>query len=221
MTNVVPAVEICPRCGCANGLLGIFCTNCNLYLRDGSQTVERVTFTRRFFGSWLLESVLFIVTLFVGWFIWLIFTAQKAQSPAKTLTSVYIINIETGRAVGAGEVWVRDVVLKIIVAGIVPFGSLVDAIWVLVDPNRQALHDKIVKTVPVFAPRGLPDSMVNVPNAAALYQAPTLLPASQPIAAPRVTDIAEQMRELKRLHDEQLISDEEYDRKRSDLAAKL
>ncbi|MDP9236940.1 MAG: RDD family protein [Chloroflexota bacterium] len=221
MTRLEQPVESCPRCQTPNQLFGIFCTNCNLYLRDESRSVERVTYTRRIFGSWLLESILFVFTLIIGWFIWLIFTSRESQSPAKSLTKIYIINVETGRAVDAGTVWLRDVVLKIIVASVVPFGSLVDGIWVLVDRDRQALHDKIIKTVPVYAPAGLPEAMLYMPGAPALYQAPAAFPATQAAAAPTVTDVSEQLRELKRLHDDQLISDEEYERKRTDLASRL
>jgi hypothetical protein len=109
-------------------------------LRDETRTVERVTFTRRIFGSWLLEVLLISLTLVIGWLIWLFFTAKNAQSPAKSLTRIYIINVETGRAVGAGEVWLRDVVLKIIVANAVVFGHLIDGAWVLFDRDRQALQ---------------------------------------------------------------------------------
>jgi uncharacterized RDD family membrane protein YckC len=202
---------------------GVFCSSCRLYLRDASHTVERVTYTRRIFGSWLLEGVLFLLTLGLGWLIWLFFAAKKAQSPAKSLTNIYIVNLETGRAVSAGEVWLRDVVLKLIVVNIVPFGHLVDAVWVLVDRDRQSLHDKIVKTVPVYAPNGLPAEMTHLAGAPALYQAPPVFPSSPPPAqaTPTVSGVGEELRELKRLHDETLISDEEYERKRGDLVAKL
>jgi uncharacterized RDD family membrane protein YckC len=199
----------------------VFCDRCSLFLRDASQSVERVTYTRRFFGSGLLEGLLFALTLFIGWFIWLFFASQKSQTPAKSLTNIYVINLQTGRAVGPGGVWLRDVVLKLIVAGIVPFGSLVDAVWILFDPDRQALHDKVVKTVPVYAPHGLPEAMLYSPGAPALYSPPPLFPGSQPASPATVKDVGEQLRELKRLHDDKLIADDEYERKRADLAAKL
>ncbi len=212
----------CPRCSTPHLPGAVFCDSCRLYLRDATQSVERVTYTRRFFGSGLLEGVLFTLTLFLGWLIWLFFAAKKSQTPAKSLTNIYVINLQTGRAVGPGGVWLRDVVLKIIVAGIVPFGNLVDDVWILIDPDRQALHDKIVKTVPVYAPNGLPEAMLYSPGAPALYQAPPVFPGSAPAApAPTVSDVGEQLRELKRLHDEKLISDDEYERKRTDLASKL
>jgi uncharacterized RDD family membrane protein YckC len=197
----------------------VFCANCNLYLRDESLVVERVTFTRRILGSWLLEGVLVALTLVIGWFIWLLFTAKNAQTPAKSLTGIYIVNLETGRAVGAGEVWLRDVLLKIIVANLVGIGQAIDLVWALFDRDRQALHDKAVKTVVVYAPSGLPEAMRYQPGAPARYQAPPLFPQNPP--AQTVPGIGDQLRELQRLHEEHLLSDEEYERKRAELVARL
>lgn len=212
-------VSGCPRCSAPNTLHGVFCANCNLYLRDASLTVERVTFTRRIFGSWLLEGVLLTLTLFIGWFIWLFFSAKKAQSPAKSLTSIYIVNLETGRAASAGEVWLRDVLLKMLVANLLGIGQLIDLAWAFFDRDRQTLHDKAIKTVVVYAPAGLPEAMKYQPRAPALYAAPSLF--SQNAPANTVAEIGEQLRELQRLHEDRLISDEEYERKRSDLASRL
>jgi hypothetical protein len=255
---VIPATGgTCRRCQVAHEADAQFCNNCRLYLPDTTQTVERVTFTRRLFGSWLLEGILFILTLIIGWFIWLIFSAQKSQSPAKSLTGIYIINVETGKAAGAGEVWLRDVVLKIFLSGLVPFGGFINAISILVDKNRQALlYDKIIKTAVVYAPNGLPDSM-RQPGAAPAHQPqpaiaqaaapPAYSPPPQPAAAPapvpppagpaaplfddqtivssaapaQTQDVASQLRELRRLLDERLISEEEYETKRADLARRL
>jgi uncharacterized RDD family membrane protein YckC len=190
----------------------VFCANCNLYLRDDSLVVERVTFTRRILGSWFLEGLLVILTLVIGWFVWLLFTAKNAQTPAKSLTGIYIINLETGRAAGAGEVWLRDVVLKIIVANLVGIGQTVDLVWALFDRDRQTLHDKVVKTVVVYAPNGLPEAMRYQPGAPMRYQAPPLFPQAAP--APAAADVGDRLRELQRLHEEHLLSDEEYERKR-------
>ena len=154
----------CPHCS-ATGQEGVFCGNCNRYMPDPTGTVEKVTFNRRFWGDYILEGILILVTLVIGWYIWLIFTAQTSQSPAKRLLNVYIIDLEKGQTVSAGRVWVRDVVIKQIVFDIIissltgGIGSFVDAIWILFDRNRQALHDKVVNTVVVYAPNGLPEAL--------------------------------------------------------------
>ena len=153
----------CPHCN-ASGQQGVFCQVCSRYMPDPSGTVEKVTFNRRFWGNNLLEGVLVLVTLIIGWYIWLYFTAQTSQSPAKRLLNVYIIDLGSGQPVSAGRVWVRDVVVKSILFGIIGnitlgIGSLVDAVWVFFDKNRQTLHDKVVNTIVVYAPNGLPEGL--------------------------------------------------------------
>ncbi len=125
--------------------------------------METVTFTRRFFGDVLLEGLLMLVTLVIGWYIWLFFTAKTAQTPAKRLLNVYILDANTEQPVSAGRVWARDVLVKGLLFGIASnftFGvaELVNYAWALFNDRRQALHDKIVSTVVVYAPSGLPES---------------------------------------------------------------
>ncbi len=117
-----------------------------------------VTFTRRFWGDIMLEGLLMFVTLYIGWLIWLFFTAKTAQTPAKQLLNVYIVDLNTGQPVSAGRVWMREVLVKIVlfswVLGAFTFGiaGLVNYGWALFDEKRQALHDKMVNTRVVYSP---------------------------------------------------------------------
>ena len=240
MPQLVEAVT-CHRCN-APGQIELFCQNCGLFLPDATATVERVTFTRRFFGTNILETLLFIVTLGIGWLIWFAFMASTAQSPAKRMLNVYVIDANTGRAVSPGRMWVRDVLVKILLFGF--FGAifgivgLVDGLFVLFDKSRQSLHDKVVSTIVVYAPQGLPEAMraqVETYAAPAMPAAPaapvTPAPPATP-AAPGATiagstpgapigETAERLRELTRLRDEGIITQEEYEQKRADLARQL
>ena len=225
MISAVPA--ICPRCGAQNIKGSLFCDSCRLYMRDSTMTVERATYTRRFFGDSLLEGLLFVLTLFVGWFIWMIFTSKTGQTPAKRLVDTYAINIETGRRIGRGDSWLREVVIKLLVVnaigGVIPFASLIDAVWLFFDKDRQTLHDKVLKHVVVYAPRGLPEEMEYVEQAAPRYYSPPIISAQQqPIApSPHVKDVADELRELQQLKDQGLVTDEEYERKRAALVEKI
>jgi len=184
-------------------------------------STERVTFTRRFFGTSLLEGVLFLLTLFIGWLIWFALVASDAQSPAKKIVNVYVIDTDTGKAVRGGRMWVRDVLLKMLLIGyIIPFGGLINGILVLADKNRQALHDKMMSTVVVYAPLGLPEAMRSSSTGAA--------PIAQPYAAQgaatgteSIGDISGRLRELARLRDEGILTAEEYEQKRGELAGRL
>lgn len=212
MATVAAGIQ-CPHCG-VPGQVSAFCRVCGLLLSDDTGTVERVTYTRRFFGTWLLEGVLFLVTLIVGWYIWLAFTARTSQTPAKRLLDVYVIDTDTGAPVGAGRIWIREVLVKqlllALVNAVVGVAGLIDALWVFFDENRQTLHDKVASTYVVYAPAGLPDDLRLEPRKGAAGA-----------GKPGVKDIAEQLRELASLHEQGILTDEEYERKRGELAGKL
>lgn len=198
--------QSCVRCGVPNLRGSQFCNNCRLYLRDTTLTVERVTYNRRFWGSNLLEGLLMIATLFIGWLIWFWFTSKTGQSPAKRLLDIYVIRIEEGRNIGRGDAWVREVAVKMVlinwIAGALSGGlvGLIDAIWVLFDKDRQALHDKMLSQIVVYAPAGLPEAM--------RHTSP-----HQPSAEMRT--LAADLAELARLRDAGMITAQEYEQRRA------
>lgn len=114
---------------------------------------------KRRFAGWLLEDLLFLVTLGVGWLIWLYFAAQTSQTPAKRLLGMYVFTQE-GEPASARRVWLRDVGLEIVVIRLIGQFTLgivllVDAAWILWDRDNQTLHDKIAETVVLYAPDGI------------------------------------------------------------------
>jgi hypothetical protein len=227
MAVAIPTGPACPRCQAPNYKMSLFCDNCRVYLRDDTQTVERVTYNRRFWGDYLLEGLLILVTLVIGWFIWLIFTSKTGQTPAKRLLNVYPISVETGRVIGQGETWLREVVIKILVVGainaFIGVAGLIDAVWVFFDKDRQALHDKVLKQVVIYAPAGIPAAMQQMANAPVMYQTAPLIPG-QSAPAPQhasAQDVGEELRELNRLKSEGLITDDEFEQKRQALISRM
>ncbi len=234
-TTALAIPAVCPRCQNPNHKGSVFCDYCRVYMRDETLTVERATYTRRFFGDWVLEGLLIIVTLVIGWFIWMIFTSKTGQSPAKRLVNTYPINLETGRRIGQGDSWLREVVVKMLVIGALNsftsgLAGLIDAVWLFFDKDRQALHDKVLKQVVVYAPHGLPAGMDYMEFAPPRYTVPPAFPiggttaappAPPPPPAPGVQDVAAELRELNQLKTDGLITEEEYERKRAHLAEKL
>jgi uncharacterized RDD family membrane protein YckC len=101
----------------------------------------------------LLETVLVIVTLFIGWIIWSIILWKKGQTPAKSLMKMRVVKLDTGLAADTGTMVMREVVGKWLL-GVVPFYSLVSAVIVLTDEKSQGLWDKIAGTVVVDDPDG-------------------------------------------------------------------
>jgi uncharacterized RDD family membrane protein YckC len=105
------------------------------------------------FGALLLETVLVIVTLFIGWIVWSIILWKKGQTPAKSLMKMRVVKLDTGLAADTGTMVMREVVGKWIL-GVVPFYSVVSAVIVLTDEKSQGLWDKIAGTVVVDDPDG-------------------------------------------------------------------
>lgn len=65
---------------------------------------------RRLAGA-LLDVLLVIVTLIIGWVVWFAIVARNGQSPGKQLVGTYIIRADGTRA-GGGFTWLRDIVVR-------------------------------------------------------------------------------------------------------------
>lgn len=106
------------------------------------------------FGAWLLDGVLIIVTLFIGWLIWWLIAMGKGQSPGKQLLKMRCVRVDENRVANYGEMVMREVVGKYLL-GNITFGitTLVGGIQIIADDNkRQALWDKIAATTVVEDP---------------------------------------------------------------------
>ncbi|MEO7556804.1 MAG: RDD family protein [Acidimicrobiales bacterium] len=111
------------------------------------------------FGAYLLEAVLVVVTLFIGWIIWSIILWSKGQTPAKSILKMRVIKLDTGRAADGGVMALRELVGKVLL-GLIPFYGIVSGIVILTDDQHQGLWDKLAGTVVIddpderFAPTG-------------------------------------------------------------------
>jgi uncharacterized RDD family membrane protein YckC len=99
------------------------------------------------FGALLLDGLLILVTLWIGWAIWTLITWSDGQTPAKKILGHVVINADTGQTFGWGEMALREFCVKGLlgyVLNIVSFGiySWVDAFMVFGDRQRT-LHDRI------------------------------------------------------------------------------
>lgn len=103
------------------------------------------------FGAALLDGLLVIVTLFIGWIIWWIILWKKGQSPAKSILKMRVLKADTGRCAVTGDMAMRELVGKVLL-GFIPFWGLVDNLFVLFDERSQALHDKIAGTIVIDDP---------------------------------------------------------------------
>lgn len=104
-------------------------------------------------GAALLESLLMLVTLFIGWLIWACFTAQNGQTPARKILNQRVYRYPSGEVASFG--WMLG--MRGIVAGIVQnilwtfflpgFILMFMPFW---DKKNQTITDKISSCVVVI-----------------------------------------------------------------------
>lgn len=108
-------------------------------------------------GAYLLDALLLIVTLFIGWLIWSLVVWGRAQSPGKQLLNMRVVKKDTGQAADYGTMALRELVGKWLIVGVV-IGSIcfiaafVLDFMLLWDQDRQQLWDKIAGTIVVDDP---------------------------------------------------------------------
>jgi uncharacterized RDD family membrane protein YckC len=81
-------------------------------------------------GSSLLDIVLLIVTLFIGWLVWTLIVWSKGQTPGKQICGQRVVMKRTGRAATWGEMALRDFVIRGLAVGIL--GQITCGIFTLV-----------------------------------------------------------------------------------------
>ncbi len=137
---------VCPECSWQNATEQKFCAKCGLFLLE-PQTHWYLSSNGRRLGAFLLESLLSILTLYIGYAIWLLIVANKGKTPGKQILGLTIIN-EQGRPIGFWHHLILRELLGKALLGILTFGiyTLLDSLWLLWDRHHQCLHDKIAGT---------------------------------------------------------------------------
>lgn len=75
------------------------------------------------------------------------FVGLRGQTPGKMVVRISVVRVENGDPPGWGRGLMRSVLPA--VANLVPFGGLIVYGWLLWDPRRQGLHDKVAQTLVV------------------------------------------------------------------------
>ena len=104
-------------------------------------------------GSVLLDAVLIVVTLWIGWIIWSLVVWGRGTTPAKSLLHQRVVAADTGQTATWGHMAVRQFlvsgllgeILAVLTLGIY---FLVDAFMVFSDGHRR-LTDRIASTLVV------------------------------------------------------------------------
>ena len=99
-------------------------------------------------GSFLLDFGLMVVTLFIGWVIWNLYTWKTGQTPAKRLLRQVVVDANTGEVFSWSRMALREFAVKGAAGNIV--GGATNGISFVVDSlfvfrqDRRTVHDLIV-----------------------------------------------------------------------------
>jgi uncharacterized RDD family membrane protein YckC len=124
--------------------------------------LETATPLRRL-GGFVLDRLLFVLTLGIGWLIWSAVVWQRGQSPGKQLLRMYIIQQDGTRA-GGWYTFLREIIVKVLVVSflsVITLGlfHIIGALWCTWDAERQTLWDKMVGTYIAYSPsRFMPET---------------------------------------------------------------
>ncbi|WP_329453765.1 RDD family protein (plasmid) [Streptomyces sp. NBC_01724] len=144
-----PAPTNCPACGQATGG-DVSCQFCGQVLILPAGVLLSSAGLR--FGGYVLEAVLFVCTLILGWFIWAFIVFARGQTPAKQVLNMRVISIQQGRAAGWWRMFFREFIAKMLIIFVAAFTFLIPYFWLLWDRNRQELWDKMGNTLVVSDP---------------------------------------------------------------------
>ncbi len=99
-------------------------------------------------GSFLLDLGLLIVTLFIGWAIWNLFTWKTGQTPAKRMLRQVVVDAKTGEVFSWSRMALREFAVKGVAGNIASGASngitfVIDSLFVFRE-DRRTVHDLIV-----------------------------------------------------------------------------
>ena len=141
--------ERCPVCEEYPGV-GVFCSECGVLSSHPTSGDYAAPYQLRLAGE-LLDLVLFL--LVPVWLYWMWTTSRDGQSPGKSLLNLYVIH-ESGQPITPQRLWVRELIVKRLLLGLVGYalsllGPIINAAWILFNPDRQCVHDRMVGTLVV------------------------------------------------------------------------
>jgi uncharacterized RDD family membrane protein YckC len=107
-------------------------------------------------GGYLLDGLLVLCTLVIGWVIWSLVVWAQGQTPGKQMLGMRVVRLDQRTYAGWGRMFLREFVGKLIVWLIASFifviGAVIADLWLLWDKDKQELWDKIAGTVVVADP---------------------------------------------------------------------
>jgi uncharacterized RDD family membrane protein YckC len=128
------------------------------FLQEMPASIRLSSAWRRLGGN-LLDGLLILVTLLIGWIVWSIVLWDRGQTPAKQLLGMRVLHRNTLTSARRGRMFLREVPCKWIIYIFANFTliGIVAYFWLLWDSSRQELWDKMVETIVVNDPENLLD----------------------------------------------------------------
>jgi uncharacterized RDD family membrane protein YckC len=103
-------------------------------------------------GTYLLEIVLFIVTLGIGYLIWMLIAWGKGLTPGKQVMGLRVYHLQNQRAASWGQMFVRQVVGGIVNSVFFDIGLIISVVFLFTDPLRRTVPDRIAGTIVLSDP---------------------------------------------------------------------
>ena len=97
-------------------------------------------------AAYLLESVLAVLTLGIGYLIWLVIVMARGQTPGKQLMGIHVVRLD-GSTASWGLMFGRGFCKFL--SGCIPFGVIISFIMMLADDQCRTIHDRMVSTLVV------------------------------------------------------------------------
>lgn len=115
--------------------------------------MEYATPIRRMFAN-ILDAVLFLLTLIIGYIIWWLIVLGRGQTPGKQLLGIRAVKRDGDRS-GWGNTFIREVVKAVAHSFVI--GFFADVILLLMDDDEhRSLSDRVANTVVI---RNQPSAM--------------------------------------------------------------
>jgi uncharacterized RDD family membrane protein YckC len=96
-------------------------------------------------GGYFMELLLAIVTLGIGYLIWMLVVWARGQTPGKQVLGMYCYRPSTGSIASWGYMLLRW--FGQLLESLIPFGFPITSIMMIASNERKAIHDHIAGTV--------------------------------------------------------------------------
>ena len=105
-------------------------------------------------GTYLLELVLAVVTLGIGYLVWTLIVWARGQTPGKQVMKLRVYHPQNQRAANWGQMFLRQFVGGI-VNSLFYIGLIISVVFLFTDPQRRTVPDRIAGTIVLDDPNGV------------------------------------------------------------------